>query len=157
MSKLKDCSWYGLDPAAVNKKFSGNPKFIREFEIAGHTWAVFFCDSPDLTLGHKDYLMLGKSGQQWYVSGRTKEEMQELRYQPAVLCTVCDTVLYSQNTHDYHECGCSNETHVDGGRDYIRYAGMDLSLVKLLTLDLLTGTSFDPDTGEIYTYDGKVD
>lgn len=156
-TKLKQRTWYGFNHEEVNKKFSGNPVFISEFEIAGHTWAVYFCDASNRELGHKNYMMLGKHGDKLYASGRTKEEMEKLRYQSAILCQNCNTVLYSMNNHDYHGCGCPNNATVDGGREDLMYSSKDFSLVKILTLDLLTGTSFDPETGEIYTYSVSVD
>ncbi len=151
MFKLESRNYYGLDPVAVNKKFSGNPQYLRDFEIAGHTWAVFYCDSPDRSLGHKDYMMLGQSGSQWFVSGRDTEAMQRERYQDAIACLKCKTVIYSRHNHDMHSCECG-AIAVDGGKSYTRISG-SLQQALHLTLDLLTGTSFDPVTGEIYTYD----
>ena len=46
-----------------------------------------------------------------------------------VQCKSCGEVLTSYNRHDYKTCGCENETMVDGGNDYQRYGGKDLSLV----------------------------
>lgn len=46
-----------------------------------------------------------------------------------VQCKNCGEVLTSYNRHDYKTCGCENETMVDGGNDYQRYGGKDLSLV----------------------------
>ena len=46
-----------------------------------------------------------------------------------VQCKNCGDVLTSYNRHDYKTCGCENETMVDGGTDYQRYGGKDLSLV----------------------------
>ena len=46
-----------------------------------------------------------------------------------VQCKSCGDVLTSYNRHDYKTCGCENETMVDGGTDYQRYGGKDLSLV----------------------------
>ena len=46
-----------------------------------------------------------------------------------VQCKNCGEVLTSYNRHDYKTCGCENETMVDGGTDYQRYGGKDLSLV----------------------------
>ena len=46
-----------------------------------------------------------------------------------VQCKSCGEVLTSYNRHDYKTCGCENETMVDGGTDYQRYGGKDLSLV----------------------------
>jgi len=46
-----------------------------------------------------------------------------------VQCRECGEVLTSYNRHDYKTCNCWNETMVDGGTDYQRYGGKDLSLV----------------------------
>jgi len=46
-----------------------------------------------------------------------------------VQCKSCGDVLTSYNRHDYKTCGCENETMIDGGTDYQRYGGKDLSLV----------------------------
>lgn len=46
-----------------------------------------------------------------------------------IQCKSCGEVLTSYNRHDYKTCGCENETMVDGGNDYQRYGGKDLSLV----------------------------
>lgn len=147
MYKLKDVRWYNLDPERVAATFQGNPQYIRDFEINDRTWSVYFCDKPNRDLGHKDYMMLGKFGDRWYVSGRSKDEIQDSRFQNAVGCKVCETVIYSTHNHDFHSCSCG-ATSVDGGRTYTRILGSNWIA---LTLDLLTGTSFDPHTGEIYT------
>lgn len=46
-----------------------------------------------------------------------------------VQCKNCGDVLTSYHRHDYKTCGCENETMIDGGTDYQRYGGKDLSLV----------------------------
>ena len=46
-----------------------------------------------------------------------------------VQCKECGEVLTSYHRHDYKTCSCYNETMVDGGTDYQRYGGKDLSLV----------------------------
>jgi len=46
-----------------------------------------------------------------------------------VECKECKKVLTSYHRHDYKTCGCENETMVDGGNEYQRYGGKDLSLV----------------------------
>lgn len=48
----------------------------------------------------------------------------------SVKCLNCGEVLVSYHRHDYKVCGCENGTSVDGGLDYIRYGGKDLSLVE---------------------------
>jgi hypothetical protein len=156
MIKHKDRTYYGFDHKVVAENFGGNPKFIREFEIADRTWAVYFCDTPDLTKGHTPYMMLGRfvtglSGDsQIWVSGRTVEEMETLRWQQGILCQSCNTVLYSMGHHDFHVCGCENNTCVDGGRAYLRTLAADLSKTRVVTIDLLTSETFDSETGEIY-------
>ena len=52
----------------------------------------------------------------------------------SVTCLECGETLVSFHTHDYKTCSCDNETSVDGGTSYIRYGGVDLSLVKSLAL-----------------------
>ena len=46
-----------------------------------------------------------------------------------IQCKGCGEVLTSYNRHDYKTCGCENETMIDGGTEYQRYGGKDLSLV----------------------------
>lgn len=50
-------------------------------------------------------------------------------YYNAVECLNCHEILVSHSRHDYVKCSCENETFVDGGLEYIRYGGKDLSLV----------------------------
>ncbi len=38
-----------------------------------------------------------------------------------VQCPECEERMFSFHVHDYKTCGCSNNTIVDGGRDYLRY------------------------------------
>lgn len=49
-----------------------------------------------------------------------------------VRCKRCGEVLESRHRHDFVQCSCPNETFVDGGNDYLRCGGMDLSLVEVL-------------------------
>lgn len=138
---VKEVNYYGLDHEAVNKKFSGDLTYIRTFTIGAHYWAVYRAKSPDKSKGHKRYMMLGHrpNSDQWYVSGRTSKEIQKDRKQDAVLCMMCKTILYSIHVHHYHGCGCTNQTFVDGGREYLRCGGVDAGKVRSGTLDLLTG------------------
>jgi len=53
-----------------------------------------------------------------------------------VLCRGCGTILVSYSTHDYKTCPCSNATMVDGGPDYIRYGGVSIDKVLLITVSL---------------------
>lgn len=49
-----------------------------------------------------------------------------------VKCLKCNTILESKYRHDFVQCKCENKTFVDGGNDYCRYGGADLSLVEVL-------------------------
>lgn len=46
-----------------------------------------------------------------------------------VTCPKCNDEIYSRAHHDYHTCLCG-QTMVDGGFDYLRYGGADLSKIK---------------------------
>ena len=46
-------------------------------------------------------------------------------------CKQCGDVLISRHRHDYVMCTCDNKTMLDGGTEYQRYGGVDLSLVDL--------------------------
>jgi hypothetical protein len=48
--------------------------------------------------------------------------------------------------HDYHSCGCANDTIVDGGKDYLRTGGKSLDKLVVGVIDLLTDkVVFDQD------------
>lgn len=51
-----------------------------------------------------------------------------------VTCLSCGEVLISEHRHDYKTCSCPNETMVDGGNDYVRYGGKDLSKIEFFTV-----------------------
>lgn len=56
------------------------------------------------------------------------------KYPNAVQCLECEKILVSFNRHDYKVCGCPNNTMVDGGHDYFRAGGVDLSKVQPLRI-----------------------
>lgn len=49
-----------------------------------------------------------------------------------VICLVCNTTLESKYRHDFKSCGCENETFIDGGLDYQRIGGKDMSKIKVI-------------------------
>ena len=59
----------------------------------------------------------------------TEGEKTEPVVRNRVKCLVCGTVLESLSRHDFQSCGCENQTFVDGGHDYSRVGGVDLSMV----------------------------
>lgn len=46
-----------------------------------------------------------------------------------VQCKACNEILTSYYGHDYKTCSCPNETMIDGGTNYQRYGGVNLTLV----------------------------
>jgi len=50
-----------------------------------------------------------------------------------VRCLVCNTVLESKSRHDFQMCKCANQTHVDGGNDYMKAGGVDPTKVQVVT------------------------
>lgn len=46
-----------------------------------------------------------------------------------VLCTGCGQIIESVHRHDYKTCKCENHTSVDGGSDYTKCGGVDLSKI----------------------------
>lgn len=52
----------------------------------------------------------------------------------SVKCLNCGEVLVSYHRHNYKTCGCENQTSVDGGLDYLRYGGKDMTKVEVNSL-----------------------
>jgi len=45
------------------------------------------------------------------------------------VCKQCGEILQSKHRHDYVVCACPNQSMADGGLDYKRRGGVDMSLV----------------------------
>ena len=61
-----------------------------------------------------------------------KDEVIKVLTRNAVKCLVCNTVLDSKHQHHFVECGCRNQSFVDGGLMYSRVGGVNLDLVENL-------------------------
>jgi hypothetical protein len=48
-------------------------------------------------------------------------------------CVECNTVLESKHVHHYVTCRCPNKTMLDGGLEYVRYGGVDMDKIELMT------------------------
>lgn len=142
--KVKQVSYYGYDHTAVQNQLEGDLTFCNEFCMGEgyYPWAVYKAKTPNKKKNHKKYVLLQTTEvmgmKKGVVTGMTAPKMAKERYQHAVMCKNCNTVLYSINRHHYHKCSCSNETMVDGGKQYLRYGGKDLKKIKVVTLDLIT-------------------
>jgi hypothetical protein len=58
--------------------------------------------------------------------------MADERPRNLVFCRNCLETLESVHRHDFAQCGCENRTFTDGGTDYQRYGGRDMSLVEVI-------------------------
>jgi len=56
------------------------------------------------------------------------------KYPNVLQCLECNKVLVSFDRHDYKVCGCPNNTMIDGGHDYFRCGGVDMSKVQPLKI-----------------------
>lgn len=140
--KIKQVNWYGLDHKKVAEQFEGDLTFCADFCVKGeyHPVAVYKAKTPNTKKGHKKYMLLQRDygGDTGLIRGMTAQEMAKYRYQDAVLCKNCNTVLYSVNRHHFHDCGCEKAVFVDGGKDYLKISG-NPDTYKVVTLDLITG------------------
>ncbi len=60
---------------------------------------------------------------------------QRIRQYPNVIkCLGCGIVLVSNYRNDFKQCGCKNETFIDGGYDYLRCGGKDMKKIQVLKL-----------------------
>ena len=50
----------------------------------------------------------------------------------SVRCGACGLTLVSRHRHDFRQCGCPQDTFVDGGSAYLRLGGQDLRMVEVL-------------------------
>ena len=136
--------YYGFDHAKVAEQFGGGISFVNEFCIRNEysPVAVYRAANPDLSKGHKRYMLLQTNSQGGMVRGMTEDEMEKERFQTAVLCQNCNSVIYSMNRHDFHPCLCPKDkaVFVDGGKDYIKVNFSKKSKFQQVRLDLLTDT-----------------
>jgi hypothetical protein len=59
-------------------------------------------------------------------------KLRKLLMLNCAICLSCNTFLWSQHRHDFVGCSCSNHTFIDGGQDYCRAGGADLSKIAKL-------------------------
>ena len=76
--KLVKPNWYGFDHEKVNEMFGGELTFLNDFCVNGEysPSAVYRAANPDLSKGHKRYMLLTKSNDQFYVRGMDEQEIR---------------------------------------------------------------------------------
>ncbi len=141
---VEKVNWYGYNHETVDAIFEGELSFVNTFCVYEeyHPVSVYKAKKPNTEKGHKKYMLLQSDSSRGcgIIRGMTAIEMGKWRYQQATVCLLCNKVIFSVNRHDYRKCGCPNETVVDGGREYLRYGGKDMTKIKLVTLDFLTNS-----------------
>ena len=139
MSKVLKRNYYGFNHEAVYKKFGGELSFVNDFCVHGEykPVAVYKAKNPDRSKGHKDYMLLQTEQDKMWVRGLDKKEMQKFRYQSAIHCLECDSVVYSIMRHDMAYCTCG-KVSIDGGSNYTKIAFTSGAMYKTILLDLLT-------------------
>lgn len=142
MPTIKECNFYGLKHDEVAKRFEGDLSYVGDMCLeTGQTVAVYKAASPNKFKGHKKFMLLQiRTSGGGIVGGMDLKDIKKHSVHQAVLCTECNTVLYSVHRHHYHTCDCPNETFVDGGKDYLRAGAMSMEKVKTGTYDVLTKT-----------------
>lgn len=143
--KIKKVNWYGLNHKRVIRRFKTDLTYCNDFCVNDEykPVAVFYDKNPDRSKGHKDYILLHVSKPNLIIRGMDKEEIEKFRYQTAIHCKECDTVLYSANRHHFNSCECPNQTSIDGGKDYAKCSAKDFSKTRYVTIDLLTDNLTD--------------
>ncbi len=48
-----------------------------------------------------------------------------------IKCLVCGDELESKSVHDFRMCCCDNQSFVDGGHEYQRVGGVDLTKISV--------------------------
>lgn len=145
--KIREVNWYGFNHEKVAQQFGGELTYLRTFCVNGEYQpvAVYLAKNPDLTKGHKKYMLLQTVEKKGLVRGMTEKEMAPFRVQMAIHCEKCDEVVYSIMRHHMNACSCGN-VFIDGGRDYVRASVGPKQ--KLVSLDLITGEIHEPDPKE---------
>jgi len=52
-----------------------------------------------------------------------------------IKCLMCDTILESNDKHDFYQCSCQNKTFILYEKDYLRYGGFDFEFIEVLDDD----------------------
>lgn len=63
----------------------------------------------------------------------------------AVKCLSCEEILRSYTVHDFQCCSCANQTFTDGGHEYVRQGGINMMLVKDLSVYSMKAGAWEAD------------
>lgn len=139
--KIRSMNYHGFDHAAVAKRFGGDLSFVNTFTVRDTEFepvAVYLAKCPDRAKGHKTYMLLQVTPEGGLVRGMELDDFKGLNVRQAIHCLECAEVIFSSYRHDCAWCSCGNAM-IDGGHDYVRSGGKDLTRTRPCRLDLLTG------------------
>lgn len=142
--KVADHNWYGFDHAKVNDMFKGDLTYLGTTCVGKeyHPVAVYHAANPDLSKGHKEFMLLQvePDTRGGLVRGLDRENFEKYAIQDGLYCLVCDTFIYSVMRHDMRSCECEeNEVAIDGGKDYSKVSHSEGSRFEHGKLNLITG------------------
>ncbi len=117
-------NWYGFDHAKLRDHYhdlDGKLDYLGTFCVGGdyNPYAVYHAPNPDISKGHKEFVLIFKSDHAFYITGKTREQMIPESTQEGLYCPDCKEVIYSVMRHDYRHCACK-KTSIDGGKDYVK-------------------------------------
>jgi hypothetical protein len=138
--KIVKPNWYGLDHTAVQAHFDGDLRFCNDFCVKDEykPCAVYRANKVNRSKKHRKYVLISGSTSAMIVRGMTIKEMQKYRYQAALHCLKCDSVVHSANRHHMAYCPCG-AVAIDGGKDYTKVSMLEVGArYNIVTLDLLT-------------------
>lgn len=142
--KLKKVDWHGLDHDKVKTSFEGDLSFVNYMNIDNTPAAVYHAKKPNREKGHKEFMLLFSKynpmteKSQMFVSGMEREDIEKHAMIDGIVCMECMTALVSLTGHHFHGCGCSNETFIDGGKNYIRCGGKSMAMIVNAKINLMT-------------------
>jgi hypothetical protein len=138
-------NWYGFDHVAVNKKFEGGLTYLNDLCVFDEYYpvAVYKVETPNRSKGHKDYLLLQVLNGQMLIRGMNENEMENWRYQSAIVCELCKDIVYSVNRHDMRSCECG-ENSIDGGKEYTKINSKDETSYTLGSIDIILDRFYLP-------------
>lgn len=135
--KIKKIDWYHLGDKELGEYLELNVRFINYFCINNQNNPSAVYENINSNPKYKKYLAFTELGDRVVLQQLNKEEIDKYRYQSAIWCKECNTVLYSVSRRHFNVCSCDNQTSIDGGRLYLKYRAKDMNKIQIVTIDLL--------------------
>jgi len=129
----------GLNREKICEMLEGDVSFLNEFCVNGEYLpvAVFHSSNPDISKGHKEFILVQQDQDQLMIRGMDKKTILPFSSQSALHCLECDDVIYSVYRHDMRSCSCKAYA-IDGGKDYTKVSYLENTKMEMCFVDLLT-------------------